>query len=73
MNGVTKKHVQSNEEEESDDEVDIVNAPNQMNEIKKESNNSVSANVLSTTPLNFATPKPITKQESDNFSRGQVR
>lgn len=71
MNGVTKRHAQSNGEEESDDEiVDIVGAPNSMVEVKKDPNSTASANVLSATPLTFTSQK--SKHETESFNRGQV-
>jgi hypothetical protein len=71
MNGVTKRHAQSNAVDESDDEiVDIVGAPNSMIEGKKDHNSTASANVLSATPLTFTNQK--SKRETENFNRGQV-
>jgi hypothetical protein len=70
MNGVTKRHAQPNDEEESGDDMDITNDSNSANEIKKESTGS--ANVVSTTRLKFNAPKQA-KSKFEDFSRGQVR
>lgn len=59
------------EDESDDDIVDIVGASNTLVETKKDQNNS-NAHVLSTTPLIFASQKRMTKQRTENFSRGQV-
>ncbi|KAI6191829.1 KRAB-A domain-containing protein 2-like protein [Aphelenchoides bicaudatus] len=67
MNGVTKKSAlglaQSNNEQESDEEVDIA-------DVKKDPNSTGSVNVLSATPLTFTNQK--LKHETVNFNRGQI-